>query len=249
MTTPATEGNKKSIDDGLPSGEGEREKQTRTAPMSAIAVFNDGSVQGTVTFVQKAQRTNAASSVAATRADETPLESTTVAFDLAGFPAHHAFACHVHEYGDLSNGCDSTGGHFNPYHQVHGSVWIDPVKRHAGDLLNNLIADAHGRVRLQYDDNLIVVQQVYGRSVVIHSGIDDLGQGRNPQSKVNGNAGGRMACAVIGIAQPPQQAQAPGAGMTMSTMEHGARSHHHGSSGSLPSHVSSCYQGPGGRDY
>ena len=43
----------------------------------------------------------------------------------AGF---HGF--HIHQYGDLSNGCGSTGGHFNPDGQVHGGQFA--MTRHAG---------------------------------------------------------------------------------------------------------------------
>jgi len=34
---------------------------------------------------------------------------------------------------------------------------------------------------------------------VIHEGVDDLGRGGHEQSKTTGNAGGRLACGVIGI--------------------------------------------------
>jgi Cu-Zn family superoxide dismutase len=35
--------------------------------------------------------------------------------------------------------------------------------------------------------------------VVIHKGEDDLGLGFNKESKITGNAGARMACAIIGL--------------------------------------------------
>lgn len=36
---------------------------------------------------------------------------------------------------------------------------------------------------------------------MVHSGTDDLGKTDHPDSKKTGNAGGRPACGVIGIAQ------------------------------------------------
>lgn len=35
---------------------------------------------------------------------------------------------------------------------------------------------------------------------MVHAGTDDLGKGGHEQSKATGNAGGRPACGVIGIA-------------------------------------------------
>ena len=35
--------------------------------------------------------------------------------------------------------------------------------------------------------------------MVIHADVDDLGQGGHELSKTTGNAGGRLACGVIGI--------------------------------------------------
>ena len=45
---------------------------------------------------------------------------------------------HIHELGDLSAGCASTGGHYNPTGAMHGGP-ADAV-RHVGDL-GNILAD------------------------------------------------------------------------------------------------------------
>lgn len=46
-------------------------------------------------------------------------------FYLDGFPLDNnqsGRAIHIHELGDLSNGCDSTGGHYNPFGVNHPPV-------------------------------------------------------------------------------------------------------------------------------
>uniref|UniRef100_A0A4W3GTB2 Superoxide dismutase copper/zinc binding domain-containing protein n=2 Tax=Callorhinchus milii TaxID=7868 RepID=A0A4W3GTB2_CALMI len=48
-----------------------------------------------------------------------------------------------------------------------------------------------------------------GRSVVVDSGVDDLGKGSHPLSKLTGNAGDGLACGIIarsaGLFQNPKQ--------------------------------------------
>ena len=43
---------------------------------------------------------------------------------------------------------------------------------------------------------------VLGRSCVLHANVDDLGRGGHELSKTTGNAGGRVACGVIGTCMP-----------------------------------------------
>ena len=82
-------------------------------------------------------------------------------------------------------------------------MFIDIHNSHAGDLTNNIQSDSSGQVHFSYKDPRVqlrgdIQQSIIGRSVVIHDGIDDLGQGGNPESKKTGNAGERIACAIIG---------------------------------------------------
>ncbi len=47
---------------------------------------------------------------------------------------------------------------------------------------------------------LIGPLSVIGRAIVVHANRDDLGKGGHELSLTTGNAGGRVACGVIGIA-------------------------------------------------
>jgi len=112
-------------------------------------------------------------------------------------PGKHGF--HVHQFGDLSNGCVSAGAHFNPFGKTHGAP--SDETRHVGDL-GNLEADKDGNVEFKLEDNLVSLigpTSVIGRSVIIHADVDDLGKGGHELSLTTGNAGGRIACGVIGI--------------------------------------------------
>ncbi|XP_006138225.1 extracellular superoxide dismutase [Cu-Zn] [Pelodiscus sinensis] len=118
-----------------------------------------------------------------------------VIFDLDGFPLHSnqsGRAIHIHELGDLSKGCDSAAGHYNPFKVNH--------PHHPGDFGNFL--SKGGKIR-KYKGNLLATlfgpYSIIGRSIVIHEQEDDMGKGGNKASLENGNAGRRLACCVIGI--------------------------------------------------
>ncbi|XP_046688502.1 superoxide dismutase [Cu-Zn]-like isoform X1 [Homalodisca vitripennis] len=113
----------------------------------------------------------------------------------------HGF--HIHEKGDLSTGCKSTEGHFNPDKKNHGGP-NDEV-RHAGDL-GNIFAEDNGVADIMITDSVISLAGKYsiiGRAVVVHSDADDLGRGGFSDSLTTGHAGTRVACGVIGIQHPP----------------------------------------------
>ena len=105
--------------------------------------------------------------------------------------AEHGF--HVHEAGDCSSGDGmSTKGHFNPHGKPHGHP--SGGERHAGDL-PALRADASGRASIDTTLDIITVAagpaSVVGRGLIVHADPDDY------KTQPTGNAGARLACAVI----------------------------------------------------
>jgi len=107
---------------------------------------------------------------------------------------------HIHSLGDATNGCLSSGSHYNPLNKNHGAP--SDTERHVGDL-GNIESDKYGLANDKFSDHLISLNglhSIIGRSVVVHAGTDDLGKGGNDESLKTGNAGGRAACGVIGLA-------------------------------------------------
>ena len=108
-------------------------------------------------------------------------------------PGAHGF--HIHEFGDMSDGCKSMGGHYNPDNVNHG----DLMEGHVGDL-GNIEADESGKADFSIQANrvdLIGDRSVVGRGIVVHADADDLGKGGDEESLKTGNAGDRLACGVI----------------------------------------------------
>jgi len=109
-------------------------------------------------------------------------------------PGEHGF--HIHEFGDVSSpDAMSAGGHFNPAKSDHGAPTAE--KRHEGDM-GNITANARGVAKIDYVDahlGFIGAGSIIGHSVIVHEKADDL------KTQPTGNAGGRVAAGVIGIAK------------------------------------------------
>ncbi|XP_076358639.1 superoxide dismutase [Cu-Zn]-like [Tachypleus tridentatus] len=151
--------------------------------VKAVAVLTGERVKGIITFTQE----NVGCPVLVTG------EITGLSKGLHGF--------HVHEFGDLTNGCTSAGGHFNPFEQDHGAP--RDRFRHVGDL-GNVVAGNYGVARIYLSDPFLTMSgplSILGRAIVVHAGEDDLGRGGHPLSKKSGNSGARVACGVIGLAK------------------------------------------------
>ncbi|GAB1525575.1 Superoxide dismutase [Cu-Zn] [Rhizoctonia solani] len=135
------------------------------------------------------------------------LEPVKITADLKGLGAEGKKGFHVHEFGDLSGGCASAGGHFNPFSKQHGAP--TDAERHAGDL-GNIVTGPDGTSKVEMEDKQISLypghRNIVGRAIVLHAGEDDLGLGGQSDSKTTGHAGARLACGVIGYAPAPTPA-------------------------------------------
>jgi superoxide dismutase, Cu-Zn family len=124
-------------------------------------------------------------------------ESVKVIADIEGLTPGQKHAFHIHQYGDSSapDGM-SAGGHYNPEGHLHGLP--DSENRHAGDL-GNVQADDQGKAHYEITvTNLSIMgpkNPIIGRGVIVHAKVDDGGQ-------PVGNAGARIGCGVIGVANP-----------------------------------------------
>lgn len=151
------------------------------AVRAGVAVLHPtegSSVRGTVRFAQEA-------------------EGVRVIAEVEGLGEGTRHGFHVHEYGDCTAAdASSAGGHFDPEDHPHALPPDSP--RHAGDM-GNLEADSSGRAQLdeRFDGFSVAgsTNPVIGRAVIVHAQ-PDTGQGPS------GEAGARLACGVIGVAQP-----------------------------------------------
>ena len=119
-----------------------------------------------------------------------------ITIDVNGLPPGvHAF--HVHEAGrcDGAGGFQSAGGHYNPGSRQHG--FLMQGGGHAGDMPNQVVGQ-DGRLRAQVLNDRVTLGageatlfDADGSALVIHAGVDDY------RSQPAGDAGGRIACAVI----------------------------------------------------
>ncbi len=154
-----------------------------TKAVCVLHPLGDSKVMGKVTFTKMA-------------------DGVHIEAELTGLtPGEHGF--HIHEWGDCSSADGtSTGGHFNPTGAPHAGPTVMP--RHEGDF-GNVMADASGKATLHLMDKMVEFSgpnSVIGRGMIVHAGKDDL------TTQPSGNAGGRVACGVIGIANPAPPAAA-----------------------------------------
>ncbi|MEQ9239521.1 superoxide dismutase family protein [Roseovarius indicus] len=113
--------------------------------------------------------------------------------DLQNLPADSWHGFHIHEKGvcDVESGFKSAGGHFNAGDTEHGLLVEGGA--HSGDMPNQYVS-ADGKLIAQVLNTAVSIggeADVSGRAIVIHGGADDY------ESQPSGDAGERIACAVI----------------------------------------------------
>jgi Cu-Zn family superoxide dismutase len=143
------------------------------AAVAEMQPTRGNSASGTVRFTQQA-------------------DGVLVAARLSGLNRGQQHGFHIHEKGDCSSGDGmSTGGHFNPGGQPHGP---QDAAHHAGDL-PALRADASGKVDASFSVRGLTIgsgpNDIVGKGLIVHTAPDDY------RTQPTGNAGARIACAVI----------------------------------------------------
>lgn len=136
-----------------------------------------------------------------------------VSYDLRGLaPGEHAF--HIHERGicDQAVNFESAGDHFNTGSHAHGH--LSEGGPHEGDM-GNIVAAADGTAKGNMLNQMVTfastqdraaLNDADGSALVVHATPDDY------SSQPSGNAGGRIACAVIAgptAGAPPATPAAP----------------------------------------
>lgn len=94
---------------------------------------------------------------------------------------NNIFAFHIHAGGSCQNNFSLTGGHYNPSGTLH--------PKHAGDM-PPLFSNKGSAWQAFFTDRFSV-EEIVGKTVIIHDGVDDF------TSQPSGNSGNKIACGVI----------------------------------------------------
>lgn len=142
----------------------------------AVAVFQTSDVIGNVLFTSE-------------QGDGVHVRATFTKLPLG----LHGF--HIHKAGDLrGDECAGACEHWSLTPSSHGGSPRHGGERHTGDL-GNIEGPA---CKHSYFLKHVKLDDLYGRSLIVHADPDDLGRGDSPDSKTTGNSGARIACAIIG---------------------------------------------------
>ena len=117
----------------------------------------------------------------------TPYGGTLIEAELFGLPnrmqagSTDFYAMHIHENGECSVPFDHTGEHYSKDDSPH--------PQHSGDMLP--LMGNQGYAWTVFYDKRVTIQDIVGRSVVIHAMPDDF------MTQPSGNSGAKIGCGVI----------------------------------------------------
>ncbi len=105
----------------------------------------------------------------------------------------HGF--HIHTAGDLrGEGCAGACSH---WHKGAAADHGDYKKGHTGDL-GNIELGPNGLFKKRYILSKCRIEELWGRTLIVHADADDLGLGDHEDSKTTGHSGARIGCAIFG---------------------------------------------------
>lgn len=106
-----------------------------------------------------------------------------ISVEVSGLPENTSgfYGMHLHQYGNCQQPFDKTGNHYNPHQASH--------PEHAGDL-PPLLGNA-GYAWTMFYTGRISIEEVVGKSIVIHSMQDDF------HSQPAGDSGSKIGCGGI----------------------------------------------------
>lgn len=112
-------------------------------------------------------------------------DQVNVIIDLENLPKSKFLGFHIHAKGDCSGNDEdefkNVGKHYNPSRTQH--------PEHAGDLTS--IYSSNGRIHQEFETDKFTVDEIIGKSVIIHSDRDDF------KSQPSGDSGDKIACGII----------------------------------------------------
>ncbi len=118
---------------------------------------------------------------------DTPYQGILIEAEVFGLPNIHDtgnsdyFAMHIHTNGNCTIPFNQTGEHYSRYAAPH--------PEHSGDMIPLL--GNQGYAWVAFYDKRISIDEIEGRSVVIHAKPDDF------TTQPSGNAGDKIGCGVI----------------------------------------------------
>lgn len=167
-------------------------KTVSIATLSIFALLGPAAAQdapkASASFVNASGHPNGTASLTGTP------DGVLIEIEVSGLPAGQWVAFHIHETGscDAQTGHESAGGHFNPTGAEHG--YMAGAGPHAGDMPNQHV-EADGTLRTQVFNPMVTLDggenAIRAKALMIHGGADDY------RSQPSGDAGSRLACAVI----------------------------------------------------